>query len=338
MSHPNSSLLNSADLFLRLFKKRKLLFIILIVSVLASVLFTSPIFIIPLYKSSAIVYPVNTGSISEALLGDKEGKDLLSFGDEEESEQLLQLLNSSLIRDHMIDEFDLLNHYQIKADDKFVKTKLYKEYKQKFKFSRTEYMAVNIQVMDHDPMMAAKMAKEVISFVDEVKTEIQQKRAKAGLRIIEEEYEALRFEVESMEDSLTFLREKGVHDYESQAEMINQQLAIEIGAGNQSAVKRLEKKLEILAEYGGPYVSLRNSLEYERLRLSGLKARYQEAKVDAMKSLPQSFVVSEPIVAERKSYPPRTLFVLGITASALLFSILLLFLIENIAKFREKLS
>ena len=338
MSQPNSPILNSTELFVRLYQKRKLLIVILIISILASVFFTSPIFITPLFKSNAIIYPVNTGSISEALLGDKNGKDLLSFGDEEESEQLLQLLNSSLIRDHMIHKFDLLSHYQIKADDKFVNTKLYDEYKQKFKFSRTEYMAVSIQVLDHDPLMAAEMVNEIIKFVDTVKTNIQQKRAKVGLQIVEDEYQTLNAEVGLMEDSLTFLREKGVHDYESQAEMINQQLAIEIGAGNSAAVKRLEQKLEILAEYGGPYVSLRNSLEYERIRLSDLKARYQEAKIDAMKSLPQSFIVSEPSVAERKSYPPRTIFVLALTASALFFSILLIFFFEGFTKFRETLS
>ncbi len=330
--------LNSSEIFIHLYQKRKILTLIFIGSLLASIVFTSPYFIKPLFKSTAIIYPVNTGSISQALLGGDQVKDNLSFGDETESEQLLQLLKSSLIRDHVVQKFDLLKHYQIDQDAKFARTKLYDEFDNKVKFNRTEFLAVQISVLDHDPVLAAEMVNDIVRYIDTVKTNIQRKRAIEGLRIIEDEYLRLNNEVEEMEDSLTGLREKGVHDYESQAEMINQQLAIELGEGNQNAVKRLEQRLEILAEYGGPYVSLRDALVYERQRLSSLKEKYQEAKIDVNKLLPQSFVVSEAFIAERKSYPPRMVFVLSITISVLFFAMLLILFFDKISKIREKLK
>ena len=85
-----------------------------------------------------------------------------------------------------------------------------------------------------------------------------------------------------MEDSLTQLRKLGVHDYETQAEMINQQLAIEIANGNKRGIEALDNKLNILAMYGGPYVSLRDALEYEKKQLSFVKAKYEEAKIDEL--------------------------------------------------------
>ena len=304
-TNSKDTVLNSTEILIRLYQKRKLLIIVFIISMIGSIFFTAPMFITPLFKSTAIIYPVQTGSVTTVLLGDKQGQDILSFGDEKESEQLLQLLNSSLIRDHVIEKFDLLNHYQIDVNSRFSRTKLYNEFENKIKFSRTEFMAVRIQVMDHDPVLAAEMVNDIVKLIDTVKTNIQKQRALEGLKIIEDEYQRLNGELQEMEDSLTTLRKKGVNDYESQSEMINQQLAIELGAGNQAAVKRLEKRLEILAEYGGPYVSLRDELIYERQRLSGLKEKYQEAKIDACKLLPQSFVVSKAYAAEKKSYPPE---------------------------------
>ncbi len=333
----NQPALNSTEILVRLYQKRKLLIIVFVLSMITSIVFTSPYFITPLFKSTAIIYPVNTSSISSALLGDKQGKDNLSYGDETESEQLLQLLNSSLVRDHVIEKFQLLTHYQIDANKRFARTKLNDEFDNKFKFSRTEFLAVQIQVLDHDPGLAAEMANDIVKLIDTLKTSIQNKRAIEGLKIIGDEFDRLNAEVRLMEDSLTKLRELGVHDYESQAEMINQQLAIELGEGNQAAVKRLEKRLEILAKYGGPYVEIRDALIYERQRLSELRVKYQEAKIDASKLLPQSFVVSEAYEAERKSYPPRMIFVLSITLSVLFFTVLLIFFFDNISKMREKL-
>jgi uncharacterized protein involved in exopolysaccharide biosynthesis len=131
---------------------------------------------------------------------------------------------------------------------------------------------------------------------------------------------------------LTKLREYGVHDYESQAEMFNRQLAIEMAKGNSAGVKRLEKKLEILAKYGGAYVSLRDALEYDKKQLSELKAKYEEAKVDAEDNLPHTFIVSDAYKAEKKSYPIRWLIVLVASLSVFFLSVIILGLIDYTRK------
>jgi hypothetical protein len=86
--------------------------------------------------------------------------------------------------------------------------------------------------------------------------------------------------------------------------------------GNTAGVDRLEARLEVLAKYGGPYVSLRDALEHDKKQLSELKAKYEEAKVDATMDLPHKFVVSTAYKAEKKSYPIRWLIVLITTVSA----------------------
>ncbi|NOX85478.1 MAG: hypothetical protein GXO86_05870 [Chlorobi bacterium] len=307
------------------FKYKKHLAIIGIAVIILSVIFSSPFFITPLYKSTVILYPTASKSISKALLSESSGnqKDILEFGEEEQTEQMLQILNSNKIMDRVIRKYNLMEHYGISPKARYKMTQLYKEYENNFKFRRTEYMAVKISVFDKDPQMAADMANDVAELVDSTINQMQKEVAKKAFEIVKNEYFKLKNEVKVKEDSMTVLRELGVHDYESQAEMFNRQLAIEMARGNTEGVRRLQKKLKILAKYGGPYVSLRDALEYDKKQLSQVKARYEEAKVDATENLPHKFIVSSAYKAEKKSYPIRWLIVMISTVSSLFLSILI---------------
>jgi hypothetical protein len=311
-------------------KYRKHLLYIGLIAIIAAVVFSSPFFIKPLYKSSVILYPTASNSISKALLSENSGntKDILEFGEDEQTEQMLQVLNSNKIRDRIIAKYHLMEHYNIKKSSKYKMTELYERYEDNFKFRRTEYMAVKITVYDIDPQLAADMANDVGELVDSTINMMQKQVAKKAFKIVEKEYFSLKEEVEAKEDSLSVLRALGVHDYESQSEMFNRQLAIEMAKGNPSGIKRLEKKLEVLAKYGGPYVSLRDALEHDKKLLSELKAKYEEAKVDATENLPHKFIVSSAYKAERKSYPIRWLIVVITTFSVLFLAILVFGLIE----------
>ena len=326
---------DSTNILLFLIKWQKPLLVVTLVAAVAAIIFSSPFFIKPKYKSTVILYPAATNAISKALLSENSSSkdDILSFGEDEETEQLLQILHSNRIRDKIVVKYDLMNHYHIDSTSKYKYTKLYREYDNNINFRRTEFMAVKISVLDTDPQMAADIANDIASLLDSTKNQMQKERAQKAFEIVRAEYEKLKREVATMEDSLTKLRELGVHDYESQSEMINRQLAIELAKGNKPAVKRLEQKLEILAKYGGPYVSIRDALEYEKKQLSMIKAKYEEAKTDAREVLPTKFVVNRAYKAERKSYPIRWLIVLVTSVSAFLFTLILILILENVQQY-----
>jgi uncharacterized protein involved in exopolysaccharide biosynthesis len=133
------------------------------------------------------------------------------------------------------------------------------------------------------------------------------------------------------EDSLTKLRELGVNDYETQSEMINRQLAIEIARNpNSAAVKALDAKMQILSKYGGPYVSLRDALEHEKKLLTEVREKYDKAKIDAEEEMPQTFVVDRAYPAEKKSYPVRWVIVAVATLSSLILAAFVLIILEGI--------
>jgi len=188
------------------------------------------------------------------------------------------------------------------------------------------------------PAMAANIANEISFILDSVKNEIASDRAIRAYEIVKQKYEELRADINMMEDSLTELRNLGVHDYESQAEMFNQQLAKEIASNNYRAVKLLERKLDTLARYASGYIGLSQQLEYEREKLSLLKRKYEEAKVDAFEVLPQKFVVEKAFRAEKKAYPVRWLIVVITTLAAMLLASLMLVIVDSFEKARRFLK
>ena len=325
---------DSSSLGVFLYSWRKPLIIVILSAAILAMLFSSPWFITPLYKSSVVLFPVSSNSVSRALLTDQPAanSDILEFGEDEQTEQMLQILSSSTIRDKVVEKFDLMSHYKINPTSKYKNTDLNKRYENNISFRRTDFMAVKISVLDHDPQMAANIANTISELLDSTKNSMQKERAVKGYMIVEREYEKLKNEIAVMEDSLRSIREKGVYDYESQSEMLNQQLAIEIARGNNTGIRALDERLSLLAKYGGAYVSLRDMLEHEKKQLSYLKARYEEAKVDANENLPQKFIVEKAYKAEKKSYPVRWIIVLVATISAFLISVLVIISLERIKK------
>ena len=329
---------DSSNFVAFLYQWKRTFLIVGLIAVVLSVIFSSPFFITPLFKSQVVLFPTSTNAISKPLLNTNYGgkEDILEFGEDEQVEQMLQILHSNKIRDSIVIKYDLLNHYEIKEDDPFKYTKLFKLFESNVQFKRTENSAVKIIVYDRNAQDAADIANDIASLYDIVKNDMKRLRAVKGFSIVKREYLKLKNEIAVKEDSLTVLRKLGVYDYESQSEMINRQLAMEIAKGNAGSVKRLESRLDILAMYGGPYVSLRDALEHDKKLLSELKAKYEEAKVDAEQDLPQKFVVNTAYKAEKKAYPIRWLIVLISVFGALFISVLVIIIFEQIENLQLK--
>ncbi|MES2140466.1 MAG: hypothetical protein V4511_12230 [Bacteroidota bacterium] len=290
------------------------------------------------YKSTVILFPATTSSISKALLSDNSFKqdDVLAFGAEEEAEQMLQILNSDEIRTKISEKYNLLKHYDIDTSDKFKRTKLYDEFQSNITFKRTEYMSVKIEVMDINPDTAALIANDIAALHDSTKIRMQRERATQALIIVRNEYLEKEADVNAMTDSIKVINSYGLYDYESQSEVTTGQYAIAISKGDQRAIKALEEKLKVIANYGSVYVSLRDNLEFQRKQLNLLKTKYEGTKVDVEQVLPQKFVVSNAYPAEKKSYPVRWVIVVVSTMASLLMGIIAILLIENIKQFKFK--
>jgi uncharacterized protein involved in exopolysaccharide biosynthesis len=295
--------------------------------------FSLPWFITPKFKSTVILFPASANSISRSLLSEQQakGQDLMTFGEDEQAEQLMQILNSNKIRDKVIRKFNLMEHYDIDSTARYKYSKLFNQYDKNISFRRTQFMAVQISVFDKDPQMAADIANHIASLLDSTKNEMLRQRATQGLQIVESEHNALRSEINLIVDSLIALGKLGINDVEYQSQVLNQQLAVAILENNRHAENVLQKRLDILGKYGGIYMSLKNSLEFKTEQLTLLQARLKEAKVDAQENLPQKFIVSDAYKAEKKSYPIRWLILVVSSLSAFFLAIIIIMIIEKIA-------
>lgn len=328
---------DSTNLVVFLYQWRKPLLIIVALAAVSSAIFSGPAFIRPKYKSTVILFPTSTAS-TRTLIGENNNSkdDLLAFGEEEQAEQLIQILNSDEIRRKIVERYDLMKHYRIDTNDRYKYTKLAKEYKSNISFKRTEFMSVQIDVLDTDSLKAADIANEIGALVDTIKNRMVKERAVMAKRIAEDEYLEMKAYVKELEDSLNILRGMGINDYESQSEVFNDAYAQAISKGNSKAAKELEGKLKVLAQYGGAYVSIRDQLEHEKEQLSHLRAKYQEAKVDAEQTLPYKFIVDNAFPAEKKSYPIRWLIVAVSTIASFLMAVLGIIMVENFKKVKIK--
>ena len=322
---------DSTNIFSYIRRRRIPLFIITVTGVIVSIIVS--LFIEDKFKSTVVLFPASPGSVSEHLLSEKTSQDdFLAFGEEEDVEQMLQVCFSDEIRNKIIERYDLMNHYDIDKNQRYYRTKLYEEYKKNVKFIRTEYMSIEIQVLDKDSVMASNIANDIANLLDSTLNRMRKERAYRAFKIVEQEYLTLKREIQELEDSLSYLRKLGINDYESQAEVFNDAYAKALAKGNQSQIKRLEEKLQLLAKYGGIYVSIRDFLEHEKKQLSHIKAKYHEAKVDAEQDVPHKYVVSHAEPSEKKAYPIRWLIVVVAGLSTFIFALIILIIIDNFLK------
>ncbi len=195
MSHKRSSFsFDFIDIIEFFFRWKWHLLIITALAAIAAGIFSGPAFITPKYKATVIFYPSPRNSIANSLLPDigQRQRDPLEFGEEEDAEKALQILESSTLTGRLVRNFDLMNYYGIKGTQKFPLTQLSYRIKENISFKRTEFLSVQITVLDADPEMAAKIANGIANLYDTIKTEIQRQVAEQGLKIVEQQYKSKR--------------------------------------------------------------------------------------------------------------------------------------------------
>jgi hypothetical protein len=156
--------IDSSNLLVLLYKWRKPLIIISTAAAIVSAAVS--LMIKEKYKSSTVLFAVQQHSFGDQLLEETKREDFLAYGEEEDAERLLQMLNSDRIRDRIIEANDLWSVYEIKRDDKGAKTLMAREYNDNVTAKLTKFGSIEVAVLDYDPNRAAKMANEIAMWSD----------------------------------------------------------------------------------------------------------------------------------------------------------------------------
>jgi capsular polysaccharide biosynthesis protein len=327
----NNFSFNFIDVIETALKWKKQLIIIGIVAIVLAIVISSPWVIKPKYKAEVVFYPTTINSISNAIFTDlnKREADILAFGEEEEAENALQLLNSSALKGRIIRNFDLMNHYEIDKEGKSPNYYLSLKMDKNIQFKRTRHLAVEITVLDEDPTKAAEIANGIAAIYDTVKTEIIHQVAYDALAIVEQEFRAKEKEVYEMRQKLNELGQKGILNPEEAARALAEE--IYAANGNPSKLAKLREEEKMLAQYASEYTYYSETLILELEVLSDLRKKYQKSKVDVEKTLPQKFILTSASVPEIKSYPVRKVVVLLSTVIALFVSLVFFYIKDQMA-------
>ncbi|MGB1040558.1 MAG: Wzz/FepE/Etk N-terminal domain-containing protein [Flavobacteriales bacterium] len=322
---------NAEDLIQFIWNKRKLLIIITIIGAIASIVYS--LVIQEKYKSTVTVFPAKSTTVAFTDEVHPE-QSASTFGEEEEAEQMIQVLQSGDIRNAIISKYNLMEHYEIDTSSKIKYTALNKTYEENVSFSRTKYGSVLIDVMDKNPQMAADMANDIANLFDKAKNRMINERSKEALDVAESERNKLKDDIQSIVDTLAALNNLGVVDKETRPTLITA-LA---NAKDGSTKKLIEAKIKATDKYGSIYSNYENKLEWMNIRLSTKDAVYEQLKSDANSAFAHKFTVESASASEKKAYPIRWLIVVVSTISTFLFAIVLLLVFEKIKDLKRKES
>lgn len=304
---------SSVDLLIYMWNKKWILIIVTFLAGISSILISLQI--TDKYKSSVVLYPTTGASVSKALLSSNYTgrQSAYGFGEEEQAEQLIQIMKSELIQTRIVEKYNLMEHYGIDpATTKFPYTALAGEYNDNINFRRTDLGSVEITVMDADPDYAANIANDIAALIDTVYNDLKQQRARTAFELVAGEYEDAKRSFRMLQDSL---------------QKVGGSMSTSLRKTGGSSMAHVARAF---AENGGTFMTLTQQLDHEAERLSSLKQRYQEARVEMNQELPHKFIVNQAYPSERKAYPKRSIIVMTSTAAAFLFTLLLLIIIDSL--------
>ncbi|MDO9511285.1 MAG: Wzz/FepE/Etk N-terminal domain-containing protein [Bacteroidales bacterium] len=298
-----------------LVKWRLHLGIVVLAAIVLSAVFSGPTFIKPKYKSYAVVYPSN----------------IAEYSDESLTEQMLQIIQSTDIRDSIISHFDLMAHYGIDTNKEYWKSTLYYVYGKNIKISKTMYESIMIEVYDTDPQKACDIINAIIDYYNLKVRVLHNSKFSEVVHMYERHLIYKDRQLDSLNARMSELGSKyGLLDFDYQTQEVTRGFlrTVQGGSGNvnTSEVLRIKKNME---EYGGEWLMLKEIIKNEAINYATIKKEFDNAVMNLDRGYTYVNLVTPPEPADKKTYPVRWIIVTISALAALLFSIIAIGLIEN---------
>jgi capsular polysaccharide biosynthesis protein len=300
------------DIFIRW---RIHLVVIVLLAVVLSVILSSSWVITPLYKSYAIVYPSN----------------IAPYSDENETEQMIEMLQSGDIRDSVIRKFNLARHWKIDSNYKYFTSTILFYWGQRIKITKTPYEAVNIEVLDPDPRMACDVVNAIMDYYN-----IKVRRLhKDKFYEVVVNYEVIvrdkKQKIDSLKERAQELGTKfGLMEYQSQTREVMRAL---LGTGSHPGkYQEALKYKKALEEKGGEMLLIQEMMRAETEEFAVFKLDYDRALLDYNREYTHLNLLTRPLVSDKKAYPIRWLIVTASVLAVLFLALIAIGIIERTRK------
>jgi hypothetical protein len=283
--------------------------VIAVAAIILSAFFSGPIFITPLFKSFAIMYPSNVSPYST----------------ENETEQMIQIFQSRDIRDSIIKKFDLAKHYGIDPNYEYYTSTMLWEWGQNVKVNKTPYEAVSIEVYDKDPVVACDM---VNAMIDQYNLKVRNLHKEKFYEVIlnfKGIWKMKRNDLDSLKARAEELgTQYGLLDFPNQTKEV---MRAYLGSGgfNKKEAERLKKNLE---EKGGEMMLLAELMKSESEAYSQYKLDFDRAVQNYNRDYTYVNILNKPFPSDKKAYPIRWIIVVLSTLAALFIGIMVIGVID----------
>jgi len=169
------------------------------------------------YESSSTFYPASNDLAKPLPIG-TQAVDMEYYGNGDDRDRILALASSNDLKDYLIEEFDLYNHYHIKPSNEKAKFILNLQFNKHFSIEKTKLDAIRLSFEDKDP----EFAKEVVNSATAKLNEIAQKIVKDGQATLLSSYtvavDAKNAQLKTLTDKISSLRSQyGIYNLESQS-------------------------------------------------------------------------------------------------------------------------
>lgn len=333
------------------------------------------------YKSTANLLPSQRPSFGLDLFSEKGGISSLANsvlgGNSDETNRYVVLLTSYTTSKNIIDEFGLIDIYDVSAAKDPTKAAI-DILQDRSSFEGLEEGNFKISVLDEDPLRAKNIADYYIKLLNNLNAEIVSKDARLYREFLEKRYNKIISDLDSLQSEFTkFQEQHGVFELPEQVrEYFNlvglltaQQLEAEIklnvlsNSVNKSSEiyksqlneyqvisdklnelyiddnpKNLVLNFNNIAEIGSEYYDLFFQIELQFEIKKFLLPLYEQAKMEEVKSLPIVSVIDAPRIAILKSEPKRSLITISAGISSMILTILYLIARFSLISNRQYLS
>ncbi len=267
------------------------------IAILLSIVVTHPAIMKPYYQSKMTFYPANPAVNDRTVLFSENNVIVDNFGSKDDVNRFLSIANSQELVSFMVDSFKLRVHYDIKESGYYYVSR---QFKSNYKAIRNDLGAVELQILDTDPVKAAVMVKTAVSYIDKVYRGILSENKKTTYEVLSNEAEWKGRELRVLADSLNKMKKVSTYFYDKDGNLMGEE-----------KLRMLDMEFQNLNAYLGTLYSISNQYNIS------MSERY-----------PSIYVVEDAAVAEKKIKPVRWLIVLSCAIGAFIAATVTIILIE----------
>lgn len=267
------------------------------VSILLSIIITHPAIMKPYYQSKVVFYPANPAVNDRSVLFNEGNVIVDNFGSKDDINRFLSIANSKELVLFMVDSFNLRQHYGLDEEGYFY---VERHFRGNYKAIRNDLGAVELQLLDTDPVLAAKMVKTALTQIDKIFRQILSENKRTTYQVLKNEAEWETRHLKKLADSLNTLKKTSVYHYDKDGNLIGDE-----------KLRMLDKQFQNTNAYVSTLYSISNQFG-----------------ISMSEEYPTIYIVEDASVAEKKVKPVRWFIVLATAFGSFVAATIVIILME----------